>query len=108
VGITIKEDIMKYSELPKFTEPELFENYSLNITKRWFWFNRLNVPKQIRGRGIAKKLLQQVTGWADRSKINIINLAIPSGSLDIDRLTALYRRFGFRAIDNSLMIREYE
>lgn len=68
----------------------------------WFYFNRLFVPRKIRRRGIASKLLEQLVIWADNEKVNIYLPINPYGDeeygLDLEGLVELYSKYGFKLI----------
>jgi GNAT superfamily N-acetyltransferase len=73
-----------------------------------YFFNRLIVPKPIRGRGIATNLLTQATTWADTERVVIINFvnAYPDSDLTEEQTIKLYKKFGFlQILDTQLMIR---
>lgn len=74
--------------------------------KNWYYFNRLNVPAPIRGRGIAKKLMNQVVEWADQNQIYIHLDINPYGDLNLEQLTSFYKRYGFQEKDKKFMIRK--
>jgi GNAT superfamily N-acetyltransferase len=71
----------------------------------WVYFNRLNTPPAIRGKGIAKKLLTEMIKWADTKKISIYLDINPYGNLNLKQLIALYERFGFTKIKHQTMVR---
>jgi hypothetical protein len=73
----------------------------------WYYFNRLNTPSKIRNKGIAKKLLQEMTEWADIEKISIWLDINPYGDLNLPQLISLYSKFDFQQIAESTMIRRY-
>lgn len=94
-----------YKQEPYIALAELTETlhgYSLvtgeyaNV-KTWF-FNRLNVPKQMRGQGIGRNLLKQVIEWADKEDITIINTVntYADSPLTDDQTIAFYLRYGFQ------------
>jgi GNAT superfamily N-acetyltransferase len=84
-------------------ELDLYDNDRIET---WFWFARLNVPSQIRRRGISKQLLSAVAEWADKNQINIILAINPYGDLDLDQLATLYSKYEFLSInDDGVMIR---
>jgi len=73
----------------------------LEITKlrsgEWF-VNRLIVPQDRRGQGLAKALLSALTAWADKESQKLILIINAYGDLNKEQLRALYERFGFREI----------
>ena len=78
-----------------------------DVTGTWYYFNRLLVNKNIRGRGLATKLMSRVIFWADTENINILNELNPYGDLNMDQLISFYKKFGFKQPNNNipLMIR---
>lgn len=89
---------------PFFEEGSEFERLK-NIEGIWYYFNRLNVPEKIRGRGIARKLLTEVISWADENGINILNEVLASGDMTKEQLMTLYEQFGFVKETDNAMIR---
>lgn len=65
----------------------------------------LNVPPKIRGRGIAKSLLQQVCQDADKDGIQLMLEFSPYPGTDPVRLHELYARFGFKEARTGLLLR---
>lgn len=84
----------------------LIDKY-IDTTKKeiWYYFNRLIVPKPLRGQGLSKILLQRVVNWADENKVNIWLEINPYGPLNMSQLTELYSRYGFTEVKQGLMIR---
>jgi len=95
-------DITEYIDLYKDILPE---NY---ITKQWWYFNRLNVPERLRGKGFSKELITKLCEWANVNNIAIFNEITPYGvDLSLNKLITLYAKFGFYNIkgNRTLMIR---
>jgi len=92
--------------------PEFVKGYypSLDSSKTWFYFHRLNVPEKIRRKNHANNLLEEMCEWVDVNNVNIINEVSPysDGGLDLKQLIKLYEKFGFVLInpDEKVMIRE--
>jgi GNAT superfamily N-acetyltransferase len=93
------------ADLSKIDNDILQSNVKFKIDGIWFYFNRLIVPKQLRGHGLSKKLLQRVANWADENKVNIWNDINPYGDLNLKQLIELYSQFGFKKIMKSTMVR---
>ena len=93
------------AELSKIDNDIIQGAVKFKVEGVWFYFNRLIVPKQLRGQGLSKLLLQQVIDWADINKINIFNDINPYGALNLKQLIDLYSRYGFKKISRQSMIR---
>ena len=66
---------------------------------------RINVPKEHRGKGIARKLLKEILFDADKDRV-ILHLEVsPSDGLNREQLVAWYKRHGFEDYGSGLMIR---
>ena len=75
----------------------------------WVYFNRLNVPPPMRGKGVATQLLTELTKWADANGINIyldINPYGGEGGMSLAQLVMLYHKFGFESVNKQTMTRE--
>ena len=104
-----KNNRLAVAEL-SFFDNESVELYLNNdkIDGKWYFFNRLNVPKEIRNLGIAKQLMEQVVEWADKENVNILNVVNPYGDLNMEKLERFYEKFGFIKIKTGLMIRKFK
>lgn len=60
-----------------------------------YLINRVSVPEKLRGRGIAKQLLNQVCNDADNEQANLVLEFAPYSNTDPVRLRNLYESFGF-------------
>ncbi len=100
----------KYLAIAELSEFEILDNlpgeYEFDNTKRWFFFNRLKVPKEIYGRGISKIILTELIRILDKHHIYVINTLNPYGNLNLEQLTKLYSRYGFKTIAEEVMVRE--
>ena len=66
---------------------------------------RINVPKEHRGKGVARKLLAKILADADKDRI-ILHLEVsPSDGLNREQLIAWYSRHGFEDYGSGLMVR---
>lgn len=72
----------------------------------WVYFNRLNVPPPMRGKGVATQLLTELTKWADANGINIYLDINPYGDLNLAQLVEMYGKFGFKSVNEQTMTRE--
>lgn len=57
---------------------------------------RINVPKESRGKGYGRKLLQQIIDDADAEGVYLYLEILASGGLIHDQLEAWYLRHGFK------------
>jgi hypothetical protein len=65
-----------------------------------FFFNRLNVPKQIENKGHGAALLKQVAQYMDDHNGFLINTASAYGNKTQDDLIAYYQRHGMELISS--------
>jgi GNAT superfamily N-acetyltransferase len=74
---------------------------------QWFYFNRLVVNKNLRGKGHGRNLMEQVCKWADEKKFFIYNEISDYGEgLDsIPGKVKFYEKFGFEHVQDNLVIR---
>lgn len=75
------------------TQPAQIE--ASEVKKNTWYINRLIVPKKIRSMGLATKLLQAITTWADQNDLVLILEINAYGQLDRDQLQKLYSKYGF-------------
>ena len=82
--------------------------HSVTREGTWFYFNRLSVKPQVRNRGIATFLLQNLVEIADGNCINIFCDINPYGDLNLEQLISLYGKFEFELLPNlsSTMVRQ--
>lgn len=62
------------------------------------YVNRINVPHELRGRGLGSQLLDQIVEDADQERVSLCLHPVASGGLSRDELIAWYRRRGFRLV----------
>lgn len=75
--------------------------------KNVYYFNRLFVKPDYRGKGYSRKLLEKFVQELDTNKI-IVELDInPYGDLDYNQLKKLYEEFDFKQKNQGFFIREY-
>jgi len=89
-------DLVDYSELAAKRFPDIRKIYLLA---------RLSVPPAIRGRGLARKLLTDITTDADRAQVVLILHHHPYRGIDPQRLIRLYTQFGFESKTDGSMMR---
>lgn len=107
-SFSLRQDhMLAIADLSRIDRVTVQEYLNQEVRGTWFFFNRLNVPKGMRRKGIARELLYKVILWADKNQYNILNVVSPSGDLTIKQLTALYEKFGFEKISRGLMVRKH-
>jgi GNAT superfamily N-acetyltransferase len=60
-----------------------------------FTINRVNVPRHLRRKGHARRLLAKVLEDADREGIVLALWILPSGDMTFDQLHSWYEKLGF-------------
>lgn len=70
-----------------------------------YFFNRLNVPRPMRGKGISHKLLESTLNYMLENNGLIINVVNNYGDMGKENLIKLYEKSGFRLLhEQGLMI----
>ncbi len=72
---------------------------SLIEQKECFWFNRLNVPVNMRNQGIGKLLIQAVQSYMNEIDGLLLNCSNAYGDLNQEQLISYYQKNGFHLID---------
>lgn len=73
---------------------------SLNRTKEKVWFfNRLIVHRNLRGKGLGAALINKVVDFCKENYISLINGMNPYGDLDMEQLKQFYIKHGFVETD---------
>jgi ribosomal protein S18 acetylase RimI-like enzyme len=67
---------------------------------------RINVPRDYRGQGYARQLLQQILDDADSEQVTLAVEVSPSDGLNFGSLVAWYRRYGFKSTAFGYMVRK--
>jgi GNAT superfamily N-acetyltransferase len=65
------------------------------IEKNNWLINRLFVPAIYRNQGIATKLMQELTAWADTKEATLIAEINPYGDLDKEKLIEFLEKYNF-------------
>lgn len=59
------------------------------------WINRINVPKEHRGKRLGSAMLRRLCDVADAEGLSLVLTPLSSGGLSGPRLIAWYKRYGF-------------
>ena len=62
------------------------------------FFNRLNVPKKLRGRGLGGLLLKSTLHYCHKNRIFLINTANNYGEMGQDNLINFYEKYGMKLV----------
>ena len=98
---------MKTCFWQKLTEPtglaiaDLCDYYNKGMI-----ITRINVPKEHRGKGIARALLQEILTEADKNKVKLYLEIQSSDGLTAEQLAAWYRRHGFKGNMIGVLVRK--
>lgn len=74
--------------------------------RRIAWVHRINVPAPARGKGYGTRLLGLITDDADLEGVTVYLAPLATGGLSQRQLVAWYKRHGFEAGPNYILIRE--
>jgi len=77
--------------------------YGVDGDNVWY-FNRLFVPKQIRKKGIASRLLQELVKIMEEDKIIMICEINAYGDLEEEELVDLYKKYGFKETPDEYLL----
>lgn len=77
-----------------------------SLSQRMKVITRINVPREHRGKGAARKLMAQLLADADASQTTLLLEVVPSGGLTYSQLLAWYTRCGFVLTAENRMKRE--
>lgn len=69
------------------------------IEKNDWLISRLFVPPNYRNQGIATKLMQKLTAWADEKKITLVAEINPYGDLGREKLVEFLKKHGFEQVE---------
>ena len=82
---------------------------AINTDKlNWVFFNRLIVPKPLRGKRYSSMLLERLKEVVKERQINIVNWASAYGDMSQAELEALYERYGFVRLFDNIFTLEWE
>lgn len=69
------------------------------IEKNDWLISRLFVPPNYRNQGIATKLMQKLTAWADEKKITLVAEINPYGDLGGEKLVEFLEKHSFKQVE---------
>lgn len=70
-----------------------------------YFFNRINVPKQMGNQGIGTQLLKEVINYIDNENAFLLNHVNPYGDLDREQLIHFYTKHGMKLLhEDGLLI----
>lgn len=67
----------------------------------------INVPKLCRRQGLASITMEGIIDAADEARKALVLEVVPDNDKDIGWLKAWYGKFGFKSVDELLMVRQY-
>jgi len=82
---------------------------SADLTKvgdGWFYFNRIFVPQDLRGRGIATAMMEKVAELLDARGSEAVIEVNPYGNLDFEQLVKFYEKWGAEMTEKGYMVRK--
>lgn len=92
------EQIIFYCRIPDISQPAQID--ASEVQPGTWYVNRLIVPKNARGQGIATALMQELITWANNNSIKLISEINPYGDLDKEQLITFYQKFNFTLTKN--------
>lgn len=75
-----------------------------NLRGNVWYFNRINVPKQLRNSGLATKMMKELVTIMKQEKIIMICDVNPYGDLNEKQLKRFYEKFGFKNSNQGYML----
>lgn len=82
------------------------EAYGMSAEYRWLWFNRLNVYKPERRKGVGTELMNEVIANAREKGFNILCAPSPVEEytgMKVEELVRFYKKFGFQGNNECLV-----
>ncbi len=103
---------VKNRNFPALSTSELSLSYGLELDLNlipndliWYFFNRLLVPADFTPKNASVLLMKETINWADKNKFGIIDALNPYGRLNLEQLIKFNMLFGFKKLEDTLMIR---
>lgn len=70
-----------------------------------YYFSRLNVPEQLRGKGLGKLLMEATINFCQENNAMLINTVNPYGDMNLQELNAFYEKSGMKLLNkNGLLV----
>ena len=64
-----------------------------------YYFSRLNVPEQLRGKGLAKLLMKETIEFCRENNAMLINTVNPYGDMNLQQLNEFYQKCGMKLVN---------
>lgn len=77
-------------------------------TPSTYFFNRLYIKEQYRGKGYSKILLEEFCKKADEEKVDIELTINPYGKISYENLKELYKIYGFEEVGDNDFLRKHK
>ncbi len=104
--ISLWTELGSCAELDRyFGDPELC-GLGFVPTDNLFWFARLKA--KVEGQGEGTRLMKRLVEILDERGVTVVNALNPYGSMDMQALTAFYKKYGFCEVEKGLMVRKPE
>lgn len=88
-----------YADLiKKKKDKEQFLSEFENVDKVYY-FSRLNVPEQLRGKGLAKLLMKETIDFCRENNAMLINTVNPYGDMNLQQLNEFYEKCGMKLVN---------
>lgn len=88
-----------YADLVKNKkDKELFLS-ELQQVDKVYYFSRLNVPEQLRGKGLGKLLMQETLKFCKEHNAMLINTVNPYGDMNLQELNDFYQNCGMKLLN---------
>lgn len=100
--ISLWTELGSCAELDKIA-PGIVESLGCKLTEPIFWFCRLKAKVERQGEGT--KLMKRLVQILDERKITVVNGPNAYGSMSLEQLKIFYRKYGFKDVDEGIMVR---
>lgn len=93
-----KESFFSYCQLAQTLQDLEGIEKSLENCSDFYFFNRLNVPRKLRGQALGGQLLKSVLTYCNDKNIALINTANEYGDWTQEQLISFYEKAGMKLI----------